>query len=88
LYFNQFCESSQISTGSDSDNIIKLLQNNIHVTQLREKVYITPSPMGVGLHNPQPMKLPISPLELCKMGQTTPYRNFEKITVNHRKIIK
>jgi hypothetical protein len=37
-----------------------------------EKVYITPSPMGVGLHNPQPMKLSISPPELCKTDQITP----------------
>jgi hypothetical protein len=43
-----------------------------------EKVYITPSPMGVGLYNPQPMKRSISPLELCKTGQITPYNSFEK----------
>jgi hypothetical protein len=37
-----------------------------------EKVYITFSPMGVRLHYPQPMKLFISPSELCKIDQITP----------------
>ena len=37
-----------------------------------EKVYITASPMGGGLHNPQPMKRSILPLELFKTGQIIP----------------
>jgi hypothetical protein len=43
-----------------------------------EKVYITSSPMEVGLHNPQPMKRSISTPELCKTGQITPDCSFEK----------
>jgi hypothetical protein len=38
----------------------------------KQKVYITPSPIGVGLHNPRPMKLSISPSKLCKTDQITP----------------
>ena len=38
---------------------------------LKEKVYITLSPIGGGLHNPQPMKRSISPPELSKTGQIT-----------------
>jgi hypothetical protein len=43
-----------------------------------EKVYITPSPMGLDYITAQLMKLSISPLELCKTGQITPYCSFEK----------
>jgi hypothetical protein len=52
-----------------------------------EKVYITPSPMGVGLHNPQPMKRSVSPPELCKTGQITPItilKNHSKSQKNHK----
>jgi hypothetical protein len=43
-----------------------------------EKVYITPSPMGVGLHNPLTYETVYITPELCKMGQITPYNSFEK----------
>jgi len=43
-----------------------------------EKVYINPSPMGVGLHNPQTMKWSISPPEFSKTGQITLENSFEK----------
>jgi hypothetical protein len=46
-----------------------------------EKVNITFSPMGVRLHYPQPMKLFISPSELCKIDQITP----NAVLKNHSK---
>ena len=52
-----------------------------------EKVYITPSPMRGGLHNPQPMKRSILPSELSKIGQITPKafsKNHSKSQKNHK----
>jgi hypothetical protein len=50
------------------------------------KVYITPSPMGVGLHNPQPMKQSISPLNFAKRVKLPPItvlKNHSKSQKNH-----
>ena len=41
-----------------------------------EKSLYHPSPMGGGVHNPQPMKRSISPPELSKTGQITPIKQF------------
>jgi hypothetical protein len=59
--------------------LLSTMQNFRVATKcLNGKVYITPSPIGVGLHNPQPMKQSITPPEFCKTGQITPYNSFEK----------
>jgi hypothetical protein len=63
----------------DDSKVVTLLFRLVFFVDLcLEKVYITPSPMGVDYITAQPMKRSISPLKLCKTGQITPYNGFEK----------
>ena len=83
-----FYEKEELKNSYPFGPFTDLVDLDSWVKIIMEKVYITPSPMGVDYITPQTMKRSISPPWTFQNRSNYPLNQFWKIIVNHRKIIK